>query len=203
MTGLQARFLVDRMAESEKSIHKALTKLMSQLESIEKKVNNNSVDLGTVREKVNLVMTSISLVKEEEAQVARQLKSAPPPYGVPGGARIIGATPASASTASVGMRTPLPLQPAVDKVSCANQVNYNQPHFRDSALEAAQGEVDHSEFRHAWIPKLDFPHFEGSDPCIWLAIRSCPFSLTPVAPTPFLTVPCLLGYHTWPSLSLV
>jgi CII-binding regulator of phage lambda lysogenization HflD len=90
-TGLQARFLVDRMAESEKSIHKALTKLMSQLESIEKKVNNNSVDLGTVREKVNLVMTSISLVKEEEAQVARQLKSVPPPYGVPGGARIIGA----------------------------------------------------------------------------------------------------------------
>jgi hypothetical protein len=84
--GIQARTAspIDKMAELEKSIHKALTKLTSQLESIEKKVDRNSADLGTVREKVNLAMTSISLVQEEQAHVARQLKSTSPESGVPG-----------------------------------------------------------------------------------------------------------------------
>jgi hypothetical protein len=68
--GLQARFLIDRMAESEKSLHEALSKLTSQLPFIEKKVDGNSTDLGTVREKVNLSMASINVVREEQAQVA-------------------------------------------------------------------------------------------------------------------------------------
>jgi hypothetical protein len=42
-------FLVDRMAESDKIIQEALSRLTSQLESIEKKVGNNAVDLGKVQ----------------------------------------------------------------------------------------------------------------------------------------------------------
>jgi hypothetical protein len=57
--GPQDRFLIDRMAGSIK----ALSKLMSQLESIKKKVDDNSAGLGKVREKVNLAMASISVVQ--------------------------------------------------------------------------------------------------------------------------------------------
>jgi hypothetical protein len=48
--GIQARTAspIDKMAELEKSIHKALTKLTPQLESIEKKVDRNSADLKTI-----------------------------------------------------------------------------------------------------------------------------------------------------------
>jgi CII-binding regulator of phage lambda lysogenization HflD len=60
--GLQAHYLVDKMMESEKSIHEALSRLTSQLVTIERKVDSNTTDLGQVREKVDLVMTTISVL---------------------------------------------------------------------------------------------------------------------------------------------
>jgi CII-binding regulator of phage lambda lysogenization HflD len=60
--GPQARYLVDKMMESEKSIHEALSRLTSQLVTIERKVDSNTTDLGQVREKVDLVMTTISVL---------------------------------------------------------------------------------------------------------------------------------------------
>jgi hypothetical protein len=44
--GLRARYLVERIADSEKGIHEALSRLTSQLELIERKVDNNQLDLG-------------------------------------------------------------------------------------------------------------------------------------------------------------
>jgi CII-binding regulator of phage lambda lysogenization HflD len=60
--GPQARYLVDKMMESEKSIHEALSRLTSQLVTIERKVDSNTTDLGQVQEKVDLVMTTISVL---------------------------------------------------------------------------------------------------------------------------------------------
>jgi CII-binding regulator of phage lambda lysogenization HflD len=60
--GPQARYLVHKMMESEKSIHEALSRLTSQLVTIERKVDSNTTDLGQVREKVDLVMTTISVL---------------------------------------------------------------------------------------------------------------------------------------------
>jgi hypothetical protein len=48
--GPQARYLVVKMVELEKSIQEVLSKLTSQLVSIEKKVDGNTANLSTVRE---------------------------------------------------------------------------------------------------------------------------------------------------------
>jgi hypothetical protein len=52
-----------------------LSKLALQLESMECKVDGTTTDLEKVQEKVNLAMTSISIVQEEQVQVVKQLKS--------------------------------------------------------------------------------------------------------------------------------
>jgi hypothetical protein len=48
--GPQGRYLVVKMAELEKSVQEVLSKLTSQLASIEKKVDGNATNLSTVRE---------------------------------------------------------------------------------------------------------------------------------------------------------
>jgi hypothetical protein len=60
------------MAESEKNIHDALSRLTSQLASIEK-VENTTINLGKVQEEVYLVLTTISSVQEEQVLMANQL----------------------------------------------------------------------------------------------------------------------------------
>jgi hypothetical protein len=47
-SNLKARFLVEKMAQLGKLIQEVLTKLMTQLESIERKVDTNVSDLGMV-----------------------------------------------------------------------------------------------------------------------------------------------------------
>jgi hypothetical protein len=46
--GLQARFLVEHMAQSEKTLLRSITKQTEQLPSMEKKVDKFSDDLGIV-----------------------------------------------------------------------------------------------------------------------------------------------------------
>jgi hypothetical protein len=60
--GPQARYLVAKMAESEKSVVDALSTLTEQMLSLEKKVDSHGTDLGKVQAKVDLAMQSISLV---------------------------------------------------------------------------------------------------------------------------------------------
>jgi methyl-accepting chemotaxis protein len=108
--GPQARYLVDKMAESMKNIHDALSQLTSLLASIEKKVDNMTVDLGKVREKVNLTMTSIGKLQEEQVLAAKQLKAVSGSMGSMAGAGVMGHEPTLVSLSSVAMNT-LPLPP--------------------------------------------------------------------------------------------
>jgi hypothetical protein len=57
------------MLVSEKNIEEALSKLISQLQSIEK-VDGNAIDLLLVQEKVDLAITSISVVQEEQVLIS-------------------------------------------------------------------------------------------------------------------------------------
>jgi CII-binding regulator of phage lambda lysogenization HflD len=65
--GLQACFLVDKMAESEKSIQEVLVRWSAHLEVIERKVDSTAADLRKVQDKVDLAMTSLSRVQDEHA----------------------------------------------------------------------------------------------------------------------------------------
>jgi hypothetical protein len=60
--GPQARFLVDKMAELEKSIQEVLTRLAPYLDAIECMVDGTLADFRKVQEKVDLAMKSVSLV---------------------------------------------------------------------------------------------------------------------------------------------
>jgi CII-binding regulator of phage lambda lysogenization HflD len=91
--GPHLRYLVEKMAESELGIHEVLTKLASQLASIERKVDDNTADLSRVHEQVNLAMTSISQVQEEQALVTKQMKGTTGSTPTPEGAGIMGVVP--------------------------------------------------------------------------------------------------------------
>jgi hypothetical protein len=73
--GPQAHYLVEKMAASEKTVVDALSALTEKLASLEKKVDSYGGDLGKVQEKVDLAMQSISLVQQEQVQVAKTLRS--------------------------------------------------------------------------------------------------------------------------------
>jgi hypothetical protein len=83
-----------------------LTRLASHLEAIERKVDNTSVDLGKVQEQVDLAMTSLSLVQDEQVHVSKQLKSLSVTPSMQAGDGIMGSTPTSISSASASMKTP-------------------------------------------------------------------------------------------------
>jgi hypothetical protein len=61
--GPQARFLVAHMEQSEKTFLDCITKLTTQLRSVEQKVDKFAGDLGMMQTKVDLAMTSINLVQ--------------------------------------------------------------------------------------------------------------------------------------------
>jgi hypothetical protein len=156
----QARYLVDRVAESEKNIHDAFSQLTSQLASIEKKVDSTMVDLGKVQEKVNL---AISKVQEEQVLAAKQLK--PTSSSMPG-AGVMGPAPTQASSASVPMNSPP--SPPPDRFLQKKQVNPVPPPPRHHQQLDMHLDSDRSDSRCTWMSKMDFPHFEGTDARIWL-----------------------------------
>jgi hypothetical protein len=63
------------MAEMEKSIQVALVRLAVHLDAIERKVDLTTTDWGKVHNKVDLTMSSLSIVQEEQVQVHKQLKT--------------------------------------------------------------------------------------------------------------------------------
>jgi hypothetical protein len=88
------------MSRAERSIQKVLSKLTTQLESIEHKVDGNIVDLEKIREKVDLAMTSLSRVQEEQVSVAKQLQMVAGAHGVPMGDGIMGPAPSAVASSS-------------------------------------------------------------------------------------------------------
>jgi hypothetical protein len=73
--GPQARYLVGKMAESEKALVSAISSLTEKLASLEKSVASYGAELGQVQTKVDLTMQSISLVQQEQVLVAKSLKT--------------------------------------------------------------------------------------------------------------------------------
>jgi hypothetical protein len=180
--GPQARFIIDKMSQEEKNIQEILTRLVSQLSSIEQKVDSNATGLEKVQEKVDLAMNSISAVQEEQeeqVQVALQLKVVSGTPGTSASEGIMGSIPSIASSPTVGQRPPPPPPPPPpqsDRQGRSAQVNYVPPN-RNIVHEVAHVEVDHGERWRQWMPKMDFLHFVGSDARIWLEKCSTYFAL--------------------------
>jgi hypothetical protein len=157
------------MTETKKSVHEALSRLTSQLVAIELKVDSNAANLGQVREKVDLVMTTISNVQEGQVQVANQLRLSLVASGVQGGDGIMGRASASTLSASMGSTPPPPPPtPPAGRIPRPAQVTSVLPHQRAPITDTVHIEADKSYGRRSWMPKMDFPRFDGTDARIWL-----------------------------------
>jgi hypothetical protein len=89
--GPQARYLVEKMAESEKTLVDAISALTEKMASLEKSVVSYRAKLGQVQMKVDLTKQSILLVQQEQVMVSKSLKTLSS-----------GATPSQADTRVMG-----------------------------------------------------------------------------------------------------
>jgi hypothetical protein len=89
--------------------------------------------------------------------------------GAQGGDGIMGPVPASTSSVNMGSTPPLPQPPPpTGRIPHPTQVNYVLPHQRAPIIDTVHVEADKSEGRRSWMPKMDFPHIDGTDARIWL-----------------------------------
>jgi hypothetical protein len=79
---------------------------------------------------------------------------------------IMGASPSatpSASATTTSPSPPPPLPQSSDRIPCGNQVNSRFP-----AQDSGHGDGDRTDATRLWMPKMDFPMFDGTDVRIWL-----------------------------------
>jgi hypothetical protein len=160
--GSQARFLVHRTADSEKNIMKVLTRLTARLDSIKKKMDSTATDLGKVQEKVDLAMASIRSVQDDQAHVVRQVQSL---SASPSATEddIIRSAPSLRPTSSTGAGpTQSPPQPSA-RLLRNLELNISQTHLGQSGSDLRNLEGDRGEAKWHWMPKMDFPMFDGTD----------------------------------------
>ena len=173
------------MSESEHALVASITKLTEKLESLEQKVDAYGGDLGQVQAKVDLAMTSLSLVQQEQMNVVKTLRAAHGSGGPRHEAGVIGSFPGFSSASSVGMSTPPPPPPPppppLDPSRQPRQVN-SFPTPRPNPDRAA-GDHAHVEQRKVWLPKMDFPRFDGSDARIWIDKCSAYFAMFQIPPS--------------------
>jgi len=157
-----------------------LSLLKEQLTDMNTKMVEQAGRLDQVQTKVDLAMTSLGTVQQEQLQVARALKtSALPKLTIPGrdGSGLMGALP----------RFPPPPPPQYHP---SHVVFPQSPVLPDSNAIASDvvgtagdgrqlipigvgssrthGLHDDSGSRRPWLPKMEFPRFDGTDARIWI-----------------------------------
>jgi hypothetical protein len=173
----QACYLVEKMAESEKALVDAISALMEKMASLEKSVVSYKAELGQVQMKVDLTMQSISLVQQEQVMVAKSLKTLSN-----------GETPSQADTGVMGPRMPPPVagrqhQPPQPPDSSQRPTQVIHPHPRPNGSDTAHPVVDRNDARNHWLPKMNFPSFDGSDARIWIDKRATYFAMYEIPPS--------------------
>lgn len=120
--------------------------------------------------KLTMTMDSIGKVQQEQVMVAKSLKTTAPPQLV---------IPARDEAGIMGIRSG---ESAIQRaVPPANPPAPNPPQVQFPPLtpviseiqETSRGQQDQS--RRNWIPKMDFPKFDGTDVRIW--IDKCHFAM--------------------------
>lgn len=167
----QVRQMVAAMASMEERVMEVLKELLVKVNTIEdigkrlhlidNKLAQQGERLDRVQTKVDLSMTSLGQVQQEQTMLARALK----------------ATAAAAPESSLPtppQRSP-PLLPTPTATSGASTSATPPPHGDSPREQVSRVPVTTSapevgEFapRRQWSPKMDFPKFSGSDVRVWL-----------------------------------
>jgi hypothetical protein len=128
-----------------------------------------------VQTKVNLAMLSISLVQQEHVQVAKFIKLGAGAIAATTSAGVMGPPPSGhVSSSSAGMSPPPPPSPPSSNL-LRQQVNTTQ--CNTLHLDAVHMGSDCVDSHKQWMPKMDFPPFDGVDARIWIDKCNAYFSL--------------------------
>jgi hypothetical protein len=137
------------MSQSEKTLLDSISKLTEQLFSMEQKVDKFVRDLGAVKAKVDLVMTSITLVQQEQVNIANFIKSRAGSTSSSGTEGVMGPPPSGPAPQASGAPSPPPHP--------SSSLLYTQVNSGSSLQGASASEGDRGETRNQWMPKMDFP----------------------------------------------
>jgi hypothetical protein len=124
-------------------------------------------DISKVQSHIDLSMRSIQCLQKEQVLLVKSMKTS-------------GATSTNAlgSTDGVMVAAPPPMIPSTD--SAPQPRGPQVTSIPNSIFIGPQS--SESESRHSWIPKMEFPWFDGSDVRVWLDKCSTYFQLYSIPP---------------------
>ena len=178
--GVQVRQVVAAMDAMEERLIRAIAALQTkvdgvdglckQLEQIDLKLETQGKRLDSVQSKVDLSMASLGQVQQEQAMVARALKTAAATAPAPTTSTLsqpplLPTPPGNGSRDGASSSSPPPSREeqvppeSAPQVSPRASLGVHQSHVRLN---------DESGGRRHWTPKMDFPKFDGSDVRVWL-----------------------------------
>lgn len=150
-------------------------KVMKKFEEMNAKFLEQAQKMESIQAKVDPSMSSLGQVQQDQAQMVKTFSkpppppppppphTRPPPLAIPGkdGSGLMAAKPATMLPQSSSSTNPIITFPApTPQVQSAP----TSPAFTyTSNADPAEGCS-----KHHWMPKLDFPHFDGTDVRIWL-----------------------------------
>jgi hypothetical protein len=73
--GPQARYLVNKMAESEKTLIDAVNRLLEKLDGYDKRFSSIGLDILKVQSQVDLAMRSIQVLQKEQVLLIKSVES--------------------------------------------------------------------------------------------------------------------------------
>jgi hypothetical protein len=163
-------YLVDKMAESKKTLIDAMNKLSEKIDGYDNHVSSISSDVSKVQSQVDLAMWSIPILQKEQVLPVKS---------------IAGGGGSSTSANSVGVMGTAPSSSPSDS-SPAVQPQQPQSGDHTASLHLQFGHPTHgerdSDQRRPWVPKMDFLVFDGSDVRVWLDKCASYFHLYGIPP---------------------
>jgi hypothetical protein len=175
--GPQAWFLVAKMSDSEKKLLEAVQRLSEKMDVQDKCLTSLGTDLSKVQSQMDLSMKSIQVLQQEQIKLVKAV-------------HIPGMSGAPAHACSDGIMGPSPTPPSSELAQHPRMSSEDQgscSHSTQFGVDRShQGNGD-SEHRRHWIPKMDFPQFDGTDVRIWLDKCSTYFQLYSIPPNFLVT----------------
>ncbi|XP_073362615.1 uncharacterized protein [Aegilops tauschii subsp. strangulata] len=162
----QSRFIVDEMEAFQERMLKEFAKiraaqskllavdgLSAQLEALDAKLTEQGARLDQVQVKVDLSCNTLSQVQQSQAHVVQMHKQQGAPEMASPTASEVSDGILGAGPRSVGRPPPPPIQ---------------VPEVQHGPYIPLMPEIDENLGKRQWMPKRDFPRFDGTEVRIWL-----------------------------------
>lgn len=195
-----------------------------KFEELNARLEEQATSMDMLKTKVDLSMASLGQVQQDQVQLAKAVTQPPPPPPPPPppqpprppqlqlsareGQGLMGARPPGAPPNPTSSTTPFVTfsAPTPQVISAPTSPAFN-------SLGSSDVDCGESSNRKQWMPKLDFPRFDGSDVRIWLdkcqaffnlyqipsgfKVQAASMHMTDSAAHWYQTFELLNPYHDW------